>query len=148
MTTGAAAAASRSIVVSINVLTLLRRVISIGLVVAVVLVHAASFDLHVHGGDAGLQHAPAVHHHDAVDHAPSPDAEMAGVDDRGTVIPVRLSVASPTVVKPALVACQDSTSIDPAAATIVNRTRIVARAHGPPTIPRYALRAPPSSSSL
>jgi hypothetical protein len=130
------------------VLRLFRQALSVVLVSALVFVHAASFDLHVHAPNAAHQHGPALHHHDAADSSPSDEAHIGVVDDRNTVIHVRLSASSPSSPKPTPAAGECSTPVDPGTPAIVNGTRIVARAHGPPAIRPYSLRAPPARSSL
>ena len=130
-----------------------RQVLSLALIGAVTLLNAQAAGLHVHA-DAN-DHAvdvhrlgPASHHHDVTHHAAQATTQIAALEPGDSVIPVRVVAASTGVIKPMLAPGDPTPSIDPGSPAIVEATRIVARAHGPPSTRQPALRAPPAFSSL
>jgi hypothetical protein len=108
--------------------------------------------LHVHATadrvDATHHHGPASHHHDEGDHQSPALTEVAAVDADNTVVHVSLVAASTPSVKPLPAAYEAAPLFDPGAPLIVKGARIVARAHGPPSLVRPSLRAPPAFLSL
>ena len=108
--------------------------------------------LHVHATadhvDEDHHHGPASHHHDDIDHQASAETEVAAVDADDTVVHVSLVAASTQSVKPIHAEYEAAPLFDPGAPLIVKGARIVARAHGPPSLVQPSLRAPPALLSL
>lgn len=130
---------------------MLRRLLSLGLAAALVLMNVQAAELHVHATaghpDDAHHHGPASHHHDDDDH-PSESAEVTGVDAADTVVHVALVAAGAQPVKTLHVSTDNALMLDPGVSSIVDDARIVARAHGPPSIAPPSLRAPPAPPAL
>ena len=130
----------------------LRRLLSLTLTAALTLMTVQAAELHLHANtDPAIdahRHGPAYHHHDSVDHDQSDTAQIAAVDADDTVVHVSLAATSPPSVKPLCAGSEHTPLCDPGVPSIVDGPRIVARAHGPPSLVQHALRAPPAVLSL
>jgi hypothetical protein len=123
-----------------------RRLLSLALVAALMLMNVQAAELHVHA-DSGHaadahHHGPASHHHDLVDHDRPDITQVGAVDADDTVVHVALTATSAQPVKQ-LQAEHDTPVCDSSIPSIVERARIIARAHGPPSTVQHSLRAPP-----
>ena len=123
-----------------------RRLLSLALVAALTLMNVQAAELHVHA-DTGRatdahHHGPASHHHDLVGHHWSDTTQVEAIDADDTVVHVALMATSAPPIKQ-LHADHDTPVCDCSSTSIVEASRIVARAHGPPSIVQHALRAPP-----
>jgi hypothetical protein len=98
--------------------------------------------------DAAHHHGPALHHHDTGVRMPGNDVRLTAVDADNTAILVRLCAASAPGAKSPTARGIDVASIEPPTPSIVTSLRIVARAHGPPSLRPDSLRAPPASQPL
>lgn len=112
--------------------------------------HLQSAELHMHAGydpaDAH-RHGPAVHHHDTVDRPASDTTAVSAPDAGAAVIHVALIAAAAQAI-PQLHATAPATVAESPEASTVTAVRIVARAHGPPSVDYHSLRAPPAALSL
>jgi hypothetical protein len=134
------------------VVSSLRRLLSLVLVASFTTLNVGVAEFHVHA-DSGAaskahRHGPASHHHDTVHHEPSDAAQVSALDEDDTVISVPLVVAAPRLVKPMTAITVEPILVAPDESAIVDNSRIVARAHGPPSTVQHSLRAPPAPSFL
>jgi hypothetical protein len=129
------------------VVTTFRRLLAVVLVAGLTLMNVQAAELHVHAGASQARdahhHGPASHHHDFGDHHGSDTTRVGAVDADDTVVHVALMATSAQSIKQ-LHANHDTPVCDSSVASIVEGARIVARAHGPPSIVQHPLRAPPS----
>jgi hypothetical protein len=132
------------------VVGIFRRLVSLSLVAALMLMNVQAAELHVHADqlDEAHNHGPAAHHHDEVDHHSADATEIASVDADDTVIHVALVAATPQSARPMHAEHVAAPMFHPGESMIVDGARIVARAHGPPSLVQPPLRAPPAFSSL
>lgn len=127
-----------------------RRMVAFALVAGLTLMNVQAAELHVHADqlDDAHNHAPAAHHHEEVHHRSTDAAEIARVDADDTVVHVALVAATPQSAKPMRAERTAAPVFHPGESIIVDGARIVARAHGPPSLVHPPLRAPPSFTSL
>jgi hypothetical protein len=125
-------------------------VVSVALVAALTLMNVRAAELHVHAAetiDQGHSHGPAAHHHDEVDNSADAPA-VADLDADNTVVHVALVAASAQSANPIYAGHATAPLFDVGDPLIVDGARIVARAHGPPSLVQPSLRAPPALLSL
>jgi hypothetical protein len=129
-----------------------RQLLSLALVAALTLMNVQAAELHVHAAadhiDEAHSHGPAAHHHDNVDDYRADTTAIAGVDADDTVVHVAVVVAAPQSAKVTHAEHVVATLFAQGVPLIVNSAGIVARAHGPPSLVRPSLRAPPALLSL
>ena len=130
----------------------LRRLLSLTLAAGLTLMNVQAAELHLHANTHPAidshRHGPAYHHHDSIDHHQSDTTEIAAVDADDTVVHVALAATAPPSVKPLCARSEHTPLCDPGMPSIGDGPRIVARAHGPPSLVQHALRAPPALLSL
>jgi hypothetical protein len=134
------------------VVRLLRRLLALALAAGLTLMNVQAAELHVHATadriDETHHHGPASHHHDEVEHRSPVVTEVGAVDGDETVVHVSLVAASTQPVKPFPAAYEAAPLFAQGLPSIVKGARIVARAHGPPSLVQPSLRAPPAFLSL
>jgi hypothetical protein len=129
-----------------------RRLLALVLIAGLTLMNVQAAELHVHATagqvDDDHHHGPASHHHDDGDHSSSGAAQIAAVDSDDTVVHVALAAASPQTAQKSHFNQAVAPLFGPSAPVTVDHARIVARAHGPPSVVQHSLRAPPALLSL
>lgn len=129
---------------------LFSRLLSLALIAALMFMNVQAAELHVHADHIGEAHShgPAAHHHDELDHHSADTTEIGSVDANDTVVHVGLVAATPKSAKPLHAEQVTAPLFHPGDSIVVDGARIVARAHGPPSLVQPSLRAPPPFLSL
>lgn len=129
---------------------LLSRLLSLALIAGLTLMNVQAAELHVHAVhvDDAHSHGPAAHHHDEFHQHSADTTEIGSIDANDTVVHVGLVAATPQSAKPMHAEQVAAPAFHPGDSMTVDGARIVARAHGPPSLVQPSLRAPPAYLSL
>jgi hypothetical protein len=126
--------------------------VSLALVAGLTLMNVQAAELHVHATadhvDDAHHHGPASHQHDVIDHHSSEMTQVSGVDADDTVVQVSLVASAAKSIKPVHGDYAGALMFVPRVESVIDGARIIARAHGPPSVLQHSLRAPPALLSL